>query len=204
MRKILLSLSLTFTSLLLTGCISAAWTSAQLAYDHYNIKKQANDYRILNTANNAINNDPQLGDHTNITVSTLNHVVLLTGQVPNKQLKHKAAGLVRRVPQVRYVVNDLSVKPFTSASQHIKDSWLTAQVKTHLFSNGSVDASSIKVISEDNVVYLLGVVRPQQGKLATTIASKTPGVKKVVKLFEYIRIQRLPTMAYHTKRQHHA
>ncbi|MFV9995032.1 MAG: BON domain-containing protein, partial [Coxiella endosymbiont of Dermacentor nuttalli] len=42
-----------------------------------------------------------------------------------------------------------------------------------------------KVMTENEVVYLMGIVSPRQAAIAANIASQISGVKKVVKVFEY-------------------
>ncbi|MEQ8661217.1 MAG: BON domain-containing protein, partial [Gammaproteobacteria bacterium] len=65
------------------------------------------------------------------------------------------------------------------------DGLLTTRVKTRLIADSTVPATRIKVVTEDASVFLLGFVARRQGDLAAAIASETPGVKRVVKLFEY-------------------
>ncbi len=45
---------------------------------------------------------------------------------------------------------------------------------------------SVKVLTEAGVVYLMGLVTPQEGDAAVDIARNTSGVVRVVKVFEYI------------------
>ena len=49
------------------------------------------------------------------------------------------------------------------------------------------DPSRVKVVTERGVVYLLGLVRPQEADAATDVASQVSGVRQVVTLFEFIR-----------------
>ena len=49
----------------------------------------------------------------------------------------------------------------------------------------AINAGRIKVITEDGIVYLMGLVKPREEEIAVDIARYTKGVKKVVKLFEY-------------------
>ena len=46
-------------------------------------------------------------------------------------------------------------------------------------------SSSIKVITENGVVYLMGIVSRQQADLAVDIARRVSGVQKVIKIFQY-------------------
>jgi osmotically-inducible protein OsmY len=44
----------------------------------------------------------------------------------------------------------------------------------------------VKVVTDDVVVYLLGLVKRNDAESAVEIARSTSGVKKVVKVFEYL------------------
>jgi osmotically-inducible protein OsmY len=66
------------------------------------------------------------------------------------------------------------------------DAWLTTKIKTQMLANANVPGSRIKVITENGIVYLLGLVTQQEGAQATTVVQGVSGVQKIVKLFEYI------------------
>ena len=45
-------------------------------------------------------------------------------------------------------------------------------------------STQIKVVTENSVVYLMGMLTPQQAELATDVARRIDGVREVVKVFE--------------------
>jgi osmotically-inducible protein OsmY len=47
-------------------------------------------------------------------------------------------------------------------------------------------ANYVKVVTENSVVYLLGIVNKTEADAAVEIARNTDGVSKVVKVFEYL------------------
>ena len=51
---------------------------------------------------------------------------------------------------------------------------------------GKFQVNHVKVVTENGVVYLLGLVRRKEAESAVEIARSTSGVKKVVKVFEYM------------------
>lgn len=129
--------------------------------------------------------DPALDDaHINVTV--VNSVVLLAGEVPNKALKALAGEVAREYTGVRKVHNELQVRSNTSLVSRTNDSILSAQIKTKLVFEEQVDSSQITVIAEDGVIFLMGVTTKENGDLAATITSGNNGVRKVVKVFEYV------------------
>jgi osmotically-inducible protein OsmY len=45
----------------------------------------------------------------------------------------------------------------------------------------------VKVTTENNVVYLMGLVTPQEAELATEKTRSVAGVKEVVRLFDFVQ-----------------
>ena len=65
------------------------------------------------------------------------------------------------------------------------DSWLTSKVKSALLAQKGVPSDAIKVITENGIVYLMGIVSQDQGELAANTARRVDGVREVVKVFQY-------------------
>jgi osmotically-inducible protein OsmY len=65
------------------------------------------------------------------------------------------------------------------------DAWISTKVKSRLSLDDKLDASKIKVVTENGVVYLMGPVSKSESDVATKIVSETSGVQKVVRVFEY-------------------
>ena len=115
-----------------------------------------------------------------------NGVLLLTGQVATADLKERAAATVLEIDKVRRVHNELEVGGPISFVARSNDSWLTTKVKARLIGSGDVDADHVKVVTENSVVYLLGMVERSEGAHAADAASRVHGVRKIVKVFEYL------------------
>jgi osmotically-inducible protein OsmY len=122
----------------------------------------------------------------NISVTSFNRQALLTGQVPDEPTRTRAADVVKGVPDVRTVFNELSVAGVTSLTSRGNDAAVTGNVKARLLRNESVPGTKIKVVTEAGVVYLMGLVTQVEADTATEIARTTSGVTKVVTLFEHI------------------
>jgi osmotically-inducible protein OsmY len=129
--------------------------------------------------------DPWL-DQSNIDVVSFNGIILLTGQTPTKELRTKAGDTVKIIHGVRQVFNEIQVQGQTSFIARSNDTWLTTKVKTVLLSNKSIDSGRIKVVTEDGVVYLLGLLTQEEANRAAQVVSTIGGVQKVVKAIEYI------------------
>lgn len=120
-----------------------------------------------------------------ITVTSFNRVILLTGQVKNAELRELAGRTVAKLSKVRQVYNELQVQAPTSFLANTNDAWLTTKVKTKLAANDKVRATRVKVLTENGVVYLMGMVPRSEAERAADIASATTGVQKVVLAIEY-------------------
>jgi len=122
----------------------------------------------------------------NISVTSFNRQVLLTGQVPDEATRTRATEVVKGVPDVRTVFNELSISGVTSLTSRTNDTAITGSVKTRLLRNEQVPGTKIKVVTESGVVYLMGLVTRAEADVATEITRTTSGVTKVVTLFETI------------------
>lgn len=133
----------------------------------------------LNKANPAL-------DDANISVTSYNAVVLLTGQVSSNDLRALAGKTVGNINRVRQVYNELQVQGETSMLSRTNDSWLTSKVKTKLYANGDTEGGRIKVVSENGTIFMMGLVTRAEADQAVDVVRNTGGVQKVVKVFEYI------------------
>lgn len=132
----------------------------------------------LNKAHENLKNAP-------VSVTSFNRVILLTGQVKNQELRELATNTVSKITQVRQVYNELQVQAPISFLATTNDAWLTTKVKTKMAFSKRVRANRIKVLTENSIVYLMGMVPRYEAESAADIASSTKGVQKVVLAIEY-------------------
>ncbi|WP_339486483.1 BON domain-containing protein [Pseudomonas sp. EL_65y_Pfl2_R95] len=123
---------------------------------------------------------------SHIVVSSYNGIVLLAGQTPRDELKQTAERAANTVQGVKKVYNELQILPPTSLIARSNDSLLTAQIKTEMLANSNVPSTNIKVITENGIVYMLGLVTRQEAQSASQVVQGVSGVQKVIKLFQYI------------------
>ncbi len=127
-----------------------------------------------------------LGDQAHVNVTSYNRNVLLTGEVPDDAAKVNAETFVKSIENVRNITNEIAVGPKTDISSRGNDTFLTSKIKTKFVTENQFPANYVKIVSENSVVYLLGIVTKAEGDAAAAIASNTDGVSKVVKVFEYM------------------
>lgn len=123
---------------------------------------------------------------SHIVVTSYNGVVLVTGQTPRAELKQLAGKAAESVTSAKKIHNELQVTTPTSGLVRSNDGLLTANIKTRMLSYNDVPASKVKVVTENGVVYLLGIISRAEASRATAVAQEVNGVQKIVRLFEYI------------------
>jgi osmotically-inducible protein OsmY len=174
----------------LQGCIFVAGAAAGAAgiavvYDHRKLEQILLDQRIANTAIDSIKADPQLKEDGHINVTSFNRVVLLTGETTTPALRQKAEALVHAIPDITRIYNEITIKGPTSSLTRASDAWITAKIKTQMLATKNLQSGTIKVITENGAVYLMGVVSQNQAETTVDIARQVAGVQKVVKIFQY-------------------
>ena len=131
--------------------------------------------------------ETNLGEHAHVNVTSYNRNILLTGEVPDAAAKAKAELLIKEIENVRTITNEIVVGTKSSLSSRSNDTYLTSKVKTKFVTENKFPANYVKIVTENSVVYLLGIVTKAEADDATAIASNTDGVAKVVKVFEYMQ-----------------
>lgn len=188
MRHAIFLLFLAAAAASLQGCFpivaTGAGTGVLIAEDRRTSGTFVEDQGIELKAANQL--DQKFKDQVHINVTSYNRSVLLTGEAPTEALKQEAESLVRNVPNVRQTMNEVAVAAPTSFTSRSNDTLLTSKVKARFFDAAKFQINYVKVVTENGVVYLLGLVKHKEADDAVEIARTTSGVLKVVKLFEYI------------------
>ncbi|KZX68217.1 phospholipid-binding protein [Alcanivorax sp. HI0033] len=125
-------------------------------------------------------------DESRIVVVSYNGNVLLAGQVANDDLKAQAGNIAEQVRHVRHVHNELQVVGSNSFLARTNDTWLTSKVKSRLLINGEAPGWRTKVVTENGVVYLMGLLTHEEADAVVEQVQKVYGVQKIVKIIEYI------------------
>jgi len=178
-----LSLPLIMISLLLQGC-TPFWAKEDKGERTFGTR--LNDGRVESYAMKNIEDaDPQLDD-AHVEVTSYNGVVLLTGQVPSEELRALAEQSIDGIRHVKRVHNELHVAGPTSLVARTNDNWLKAKIKSKLAFSDKTESGRIKVVVEDGVVYLMGLLTRGEAEAAVEVVREIYGVQKIVKVFEYI------------------
>src|SRR5579872_3877263 len=184
-RVIKFILLLCFTGML-AACMNAAVTGAQAVYSRHTLQSSFNDNYISMKAERLIYIDTNRFKDTNVSVSSFNGIVLITGHVNTQAQRLEIENIVKKIPGVQEIHNVVTVSNRSSALTRVSDTWITTKIKTKLIAMNDVDPGQIKVVTENGVVYLMGIVPPEQADIAVDLARETEGVQSVVKVFSYI------------------
>lgn len=183
-----------FCLLVLSGCNTvghnmAEVTGLSLLHDRRDSVTVAMDERIEDSAIIELHalDDVKAKSHFNIT--SYNGKVLITGEAETVALREKIIANVRVISGVKLVHNEMAVAPLSSVRSRSEDTLLTIKVKDALAQikdKPGFDATRVKVVSENKVVYLMGLVHEQEGTAAAKAVQQVGSVKKIVAVFEYI------------------
>ena len=112
--------------------------------------------------------------------------MLLTGEASTAELVQAIEQMVRGLEGVHSVVNELAALPASSLVTRSGDTFITGKVRASLVDAKDLTAGAFKVVTERNVVYLMGRVTQREAQRASDIARGVTGVAKVVRVFEYL------------------
>ena len=185
MRQILLALVL---SLSLQGCFPViavgAGASVLMAQDRRTSGAYVEDGAIEAKAFDRIGT--QFKDSVHVSVTSYNRKVLITGQVPSNEVKVQVERIVAAILNIDKIYNELTVAGNSSLSSRSNDALISSNVKLRFLGDKRFSANSIKVVTENGSVYLMGIVKHQEANAASAVASGSQGVSRVVELFEYV------------------
>ena len=128
----------------------------------------------------------QFKDSVHVNVTSYNRNVLITGEVPDSDTKAQVERIVANIQNVGKIYNELVIGLNSSLTDRSNDTLITSNVKMRFVGDKRFSANSIKVVTEHNIVYLMGIVNHVEAQAAAEVASGSKGVSSVVTLFEYV------------------
>lgn len=187
MRKPTLISLFAVIMLLLSGCVATTIglvtvSTISLVNDPRTVGTFVDDNVIEATALKEMVSDPLL-DGTHVSITVVNGVALLTGEVDTTEQKLRAAAIANSYQGVIQVVNQLDQTSKSSLASRSNDTLITAKVKTALIRDKIVESNNVKVVTERGVVYLMGIVTEQQEAQAVKLTQGVGGVERIVKVF---------------------
>jgi len=182
----------------LTGCvglaIGAGATAGLAAYSERGIKVTAEDTATATKVHaKLIDADSRL--FTDVGVEVFEGRVLLTGRVPNAEMRATAVRLAWSVKSVKDVINELviSANPLADVA---RDTWITTQLKSELTFDPDIYAINYSVETVGGIIYLIGIAQDQAELDRVLRHART--IKYVKRVVNHVRIKK-PTETEATK-----
>lgn len=172
-------------AVLVVGAAAGATLEGAVIYDQRSYQTMNQDHNARSLAQYQLSNDSLLKGKSHISISIFNNIALLVGQAKTLEVRNRAYQIVSKIPNIRRIYNEISISTPTSAIQQANDSWITTKIRILMLGKSDLRSSNLKVITQNNVVYLMGIVTPKQAAMAADIARRITGVIKVIKVFEY-------------------
>ncbi len=193
MKKIILSAFLLANTFLLSGCLpaiqsaSTVSTAITVTNDRRTAGEVLDDRTIMFRLFAWPSTDMVLEDaHLNFMV--YDKAVLITGEAASNNLRDYAAKQAKlQDAKITQVFNEISVGPNSGLLSRAKDSAITLQVEALFHDQEVFHPTHVRVMTENQTVYLMGAVTKREADKAVKVASKAKGVKRVVKLFSYLK-----------------
>ena len=172
------------------GCapviVAGGATAAAAAGERRTLGAFVDDESIEIKARKALNDEPDFGDDVHINITSMNGIVLLTGETTTADKSDRAMALIREIPGIRSIVSEIRVAEPRAFAYTTHDGWITGKVKAKLLGIEGLPSNQIKVVTENSVVYLMGLVKQKEGDMAAEATRTVGGITRVVKLFEYL------------------
>ena len=185
--SLLLGLSLTW---LLSGCGSVMSSAGAGPIEEdpgeRTFGQQLTDESIETKAKVNINASDEGYYDAHLSIVSFNGFLLLAGQVPSEALKTLATDVVKKIEGVRRIYNELEIGPATSVGTRSHDTWITTKVKSKLLASSHTPGTRVKVVTENSVVYLMGLLTEEEADRVSLEAGEVSGAERVVQLFELI------------------
>jgi len=192
MKKLFLFFIL-LNSLLIVACSSVATNPDNLTEQTSKPDRRSHEVistdKIIETEAAAeLNSDDEITSQSHITINAYNGAILISGDPANEALKNKIVSIVQVIPNVTLIHDNLLIEPPSDANSRANDQLITDTIRTALTQIKNLpdfDPAMIKVVTENSTVFLMGIVRRDEGAIVIKITRLQPGVKQIITLFEY-------------------
>ncbi|MFP2770091.1 division/outer membrane stress-associated lipid-binding lipoprotein [Oceanisphaera sp. KMM 10153] len=179
------------SALLLQGCAGAmlvgTGTGVGSVTDRRTFGTQISDQTIDMRALHRLGATKPLWDDSRFAVITTNGKSLLIGQTPTDVYRQQAEDIVRGVPGVSEVFNEVRIGQPVELAGRSQDTWLTSKVKSTLLAEKNLDGTKIKVVTENGEVFLIGLVTRKEADISVQLTRNISGVKRVITVFEFVQ-----------------
>lgn len=178
--------------LVLPGCstagvaVGAGATVGIAAAKEGGLKRAFNDTKIrAQITDNWFSHDVEMFRRLSLTVTEGR--VLVTGVVPNPDMRVDAIRLAWQAKGVEQVINEVQVDDGEGVKGYARDSWITAKLRTKLTLDRQIQSINYTVETVGGTVYLMGVAQDDTERQRVIDHARDTGyVREVV---SYVRLR---------------
>ena len=149
------------------------------------VMQKMEDTSITFRIANLIKHNKEVSDKAEINVTTVNAIVLLTGNVKSAQDKQWCEDTAAEHPKVLKVINELKVQKRRNVVALAKDKALQTSVKVRMIAELVDENPTVHVVVYAKTVYLMGVVSQDVADRAVRVARETRSVDRVITIFQF-------------------
>jgi len=191
-HTILLTILLT-SQLLLSSCVpaiqgaSTVSSVASIGNDRRTAGVVLDDKTMHLKLLSELTNDVEL-EYAHLNFMIYDKSLLVTGEVPSKAIQSYVLKKIQIVtPDIKQIYNELTIGPVSGILSRAKDSAITLQTEALFLDQEVFHPTHIRVMTENQNVYLMGAVTDREGSMGAKLAAKTKGARSVVKMFDYLK-----------------
>ena len=178
------------SAVLVSGCAAPALVAGgalagAAVVDRRDARTIIDDNNITLKIEEKIYTDESIRRHIQVNVTSYNGVILLTGEIPTTEMRNMVVSHAQHVAKVKQIHNETIVAPASDFKSRRQDAWITTKVKSALLAEKKINGLHFKVVTENQIVYLMGLVTREEGNIAANAARQVNDVKQIIKLFEY-------------------
>lgn len=177
----------------LNGCttivVGGAATGIAVLHDRRTSGTVIEDQTIEFKAASALSRNKEISSKSHLNVTSYNGIVLLTGEVIDTAARDMINQIVQEITKVRRVHNHVTIAAPSSLLSRSSDTLITAKAKTYLLTVKGIkdfDLTRVKIVTENGVVYLMGLVTHEEADAVTEVIRSIDGIQRIERLFEYI------------------
>lgn len=182
--------------------ISVAHAAITIQSDRRSLGTIIDDNTLYLDLYKAINQGGEALKDAHLNFLTYDTKVLVTGEVAKQEHQTLIDTLITdNLPQVLKIINETKVAKASSFLSRANDGLINTQIELLFYNQDVFHPAHIRVTTEDNTVYLMGRVTKREGEAAARVAKKVNGVRKIVKVFEYIKSRPIAEIKAEKKRE---
>jgi osmotically-inducible protein OsmY len=147
-----------------------------------------NDEGIEWKTRHAVREERDVNSQIHLNIISLNGIVLMVGQAPTEELRARTEEIVSGAAKVRLIHNEMTIAAPSAFMSRSSDTVITTKVKAKILgvmTDNNNDGLRTKVVTDNGIVYLMGLLSRAEADAVTNAARQVGGVQKIVKLFEY-------------------